>query len=132
MLREIQAAAALECVVVAGDSLREFFALCEAAHSMISVDTGPAHAAAALSVPLVVLYGAESPMHWLPRSPRGAPVLGVVGRPPATRVDQIPVDAVFDAWCSLVQQMQASESAPGRRARPARPRQAAGSSTSRD
>ncbi len=42
-------------------SLRELFALAEAAHSMISVDTGPAHAAAALSVPLVVLYGAESP-----------------------------------------------------------------------
>ncbi|MBV8341915.1 MAG: glycosyltransferase family 9 protein [Gammaproteobacteria bacterium] len=101
MLREIQAAAALDSVVVAGASLREFFALCEAARSMVSVDTGPAHAAAALDLPLVVLYGAESPHHWLPRSPGGAPVVGVVGPPPSTRVDQIALEAVFDAWCSL-------------------------------
>jgi ADP-heptose:LPS heptosyltransferase len=127
MLEEIRAATALEAVVVAGDSLREFFALCEAAHSMISVDTGPAHAAAALSVPLVVLYGAESPTHWLPRSPDGTAVIGVVGPPSSTRVDQIPVDAVFEAWCSLVQPTQAvSEAAAGGRLRPA------GSAMSRD
>jgi ADP-heptose:LPS heptosyltransferase len=111
MLREIQAATGLESVGVAGDTLREFFALCEAAHSMISVDSGPAHAAAALSVPLVVLYGAESPLNWLPRSPTGSPVVGVVGRPPATRADQIPVEAVFDAWCSVLAQMSAADSA---------------------
>jgi heptosyltransferase-2/heptosyltransferase-3 len=107
MLQEIQAATALEAVVVAGDTLREFFALCEAAHSMISVDTGPAHAAAALGLPLVVLYGGESPLHWLPRSPPGCPVLGVGGLPISSRVDEIPVDAVFDAWRALVQQMHA-------------------------
>jgi ADP-heptose:LPS heptosyltransferase len=133
MLREIQAAAGLAAVVVAGDSLREFFALCEAAHSMISVDTGPAHAAAALGLPLVVLYGAESPLHWLPRSPAGSPVLEVVGRPPSTRVDQIPVEAVFDAWCTLLQTVSATTGiATSVRVRPVRARQAAGSSAPRE
>ncbi|HTC14814.1 MAG TPA: glycosyltransferase family 9 protein [Steroidobacteraceae bacterium] len=113
MLREIQAATQLDAVGVAGDTLREFFALCEAAHSMVSVDTGPAHAAAALGLPLVVLYGAHSPQHWLPRSPSRSPVLGVRGPPPATRVDQVPVSAVFDAWCSLIPQTRsANERSP--------------------
>jgi ADP-heptose:LPS heptosyltransferase len=102
MLEQIRSAAALDAVVVAGNGLREFFALCEAAHSMISVDTGPAHAAAALGVPLVVLYGAQSPLHWGPRSASGSPVLAVGGRPASSRVDQIPLEAVFDAWCALL------------------------------
>jgi heptosyltransferase-2/heptosyltransferase-3 len=82
-------------------SLRKLFALGAVAHSMISVDSGPAHAAAALSVPLVVLYGAQTPKQWLPRSPTGSPVIGVGGPPVSTRADQIPVDAVFDAWRAL-------------------------------
>lgn len=134
MLREIQAAANLDAVGVAGDTLREFFALCEAAHSMVSVDTGPAHAAAALGLPLVVLYGAHSPQHWLPRSRSGSPVLGVRGPPPATRVDQVPVTAVFEAWCSLnVQARPLAERATGRpRLRPAIGRPLASNSGSRD
>jgi len=74
------------------------FALYESAQSMVSVDTGPAHAAAALSLPLVVLYGAENPAYWLPRSPSGSKVIGVGGPPVATRADQVSVDTVFEAW----------------------------------
>jgi ADP-heptose:LPS heptosyltransferase len=103
MLEEIRAAAGVANVVVVGNGLREFFALCESAHSMISVDSGPAHAAAALSVPLVVLYGAESPRYWLPRSPCGSAVVGVGGPPASTRADQVSVDAIFAAWRSLQQ-----------------------------
>jgi ADP-heptose:LPS heptosyltransferase len=44
-------------VVIVGNGLRQFFSLGDAAHSVISVDSRPAHAAAALSVPLVFLYG---------------------------------------------------------------------------
>jgi ADP-heptose:LPS heptosyltransferase len=106
MLEEIRAAAGLQAVAVAGLGLRPFFALCESAHSMISVDTGPAHAAAALGLPLVVMYGAESPRYWLPRSPTDSPVLSAGGPPTSTRVDQISVDDVFEAWCALVQQLQ--------------------------
>jgi ADP-heptose:LPS heptosyltransferase len=106
MLEEIRAAAGLANAVVAGNGLRQLFALCEAAHSMISIDSGPAHAAAALSVPLVVLYGAESPAYWLPRSPSGSAVVGVGGPPVATRADQVSVDAVFEAWRSLERGVQ--------------------------
>jgi ADP-heptose:LPS heptosyltransferase len=40
--------------------------LLEIAHSMISVDTGPAHAAAALGCPLVTLFGEASPTQYFP------------------------------------------------------------------
>jgi ADP-heptose:LPS heptosyltransferase len=101
MLEEIRAAAALPQLAVVGNGLRELFALSAAAHSMISVDTGPAHAGAALSVPLVVLYGAESPRHWLPRSPSASPVVGVGGPPVSVRADQVSAQTVFEAWRSL-------------------------------
>jgi ADP-heptose:LPS heptosyltransferase len=101
MLNALRAEMGLECVAVADPPLRALFALCERAHSMISVDTGPAHAAAALGVPLVVLYGAESPAYWLPRGPQGTAVIGLGGPPGSLRVDQIAVDAVFEAWRSL-------------------------------
>lgn len=103
MLQEIEAVTKLRDVVTVGHGLRGLFAFCRAAQSMISVDTGPAHAAAALSLPLVVLYGAESPAYWLPRSPSGSPVIGVGGPPASTRADQVSVDQVFDAWLQLSQ-----------------------------
>jgi heptosyltransferase-2/heptosyltransferase-3 len=95
----------LDCVVVASVYLRRLFALCEYSHSMISVDTGPALAAAALGLPLVVMYGAEEQRFWLPRSPCGSPVIGVGGPPESTRADQISVDTVFTAWCTLLDRM---------------------------
>jgi heptosyltransferase-2/heptosyltransferase-3 len=101
LLQEIRRATRLPSVATVGTTLRELYALCEAAGSMVSVDSGPAHAAAALSVPLVVLYGAESPLYWLPRSPSGSPVVGVGGPPVSRRADQVSVDAVFNAWRSL-------------------------------
>lgn len=101
MLRKIQAASPSPRVAVAPCSLRVFFALCEQAHSMISVDTGPAHAAAALGLPLVVLYGTCSPQQWLPRSGSGSEVVGLGGPPDRRRVDQIPVLAVIEAWQKL-------------------------------
>ena len=108
MLDEVRAAVNLDAVVTAGVGLRRLFALCEAAHSMISVDTGPAHAAAALWLPLVVMYGAGAQRFWLPRSPSDSPVVGVGGPPESVRVDQITVDAVFNAWCRVLQSAQSS------------------------
>jgi heptosyltransferase-2/heptosyltransferase-3 len=120
MLRSLRDEVTLDCVVVADPPLRQLFALCESAHSMISVDTGPAHAAAALGVPLVVLYGAESPAYWLPRGPAGTAVVGLGGPPHSTRVDQLEVEGVFAAWRSLPPRGQAAgvaaannEPAPG-------------------
>jgi ADP-heptose:LPS heptosyltransferase len=101
LLESIRAAAALPCVTSTSTTLRPLFALCETAHSMISADSGPAHAAAALGVPLVVLYGTQSPRVWLPRGSGGSPVVGVGGPPEFERAEQVSVDAVFEAWCSL-------------------------------
>lgn len=101
LLEAIRAAAALPCVTCAGTELRPLFALCEIAHSMISVDSGPAHAAAALGLPLVVLYGTQSPRVWLPRSSNGSPVVPLGGPPERARAEQISVATVFEAWCGL-------------------------------
>ncbi len=48
--------------------LRRLLALLSIAHSCISVDTGPAHAAAALDCPLTVLFGKASPARFRPVS----------------------------------------------------------------
>ena len=101
LLEWIAAAAQLPAVAAAELPLPRLLALCARAHSMISVDTGPAHAAAALGLPLVVLFGAHSQQQWLPRSPTGSPVSGVGGPPQSNRLDQISVETVFAAWCAL-------------------------------
>ena len=101
LLEWIAAAAQLPAVAAVELPLPRLLALCARAHSMISVDTGPAHAAAALGLPLVVLFGAHSQQQWLPRSPTGSPVSGVGGPPQSNRLDQISVEAVFAAWCAL-------------------------------
>ncbi len=111
-IEEIRQAAALECVFGAVLDLRALFALCEVAHSMISIDTGPAHAAAALGVPLVVLFGAHSPTQWLPRS-AASPVVGLGGPPQYSRVEQIPVELVVEHWQQLAQRVPPARAAQG-------------------
>jgi ADP-heptose:LPS heptosyltransferase len=101
MLEEVRRSAAREQVVVAELPVRRLLALCERAHSMISIDTGPAHAAAACGLPLLVMYGAESPGEWLPRSPSGSAVVALGGPPRSRRVDELSVAEVFAAWQSM-------------------------------
>jgi heptosyltransferase-2/heptosyltransferase-3 len=103
LLNDIRQAAAVDAMHVAADDLplRRLFALLERANGMISIDTGPAHAAAALGCPLVVLYGAASRSNWLPRSPTGSPVLALGGPPYSTSVSDIAVDAVLTEWHKL-------------------------------
>jgi ADP-heptose:LPS heptosyltransferase len=107
-LESIRAATSLAAVHTAVLPLRRLFALCAASHSMISVDTGPAHAAAAVGLPLVVLFGAYPPRVWQPRSACGTPVVGVGGPPLASRLDEIPEPMVFAAWCGLLDRLRAS------------------------
>ena len=106
-LELIRAAARLPSVNIAVLPLRRLFALCAQSHSMISVDTGPAHAAAAVGLPLVVLFGAYPSQVWQPRSAVGSPVIGVGGPPAACRLDEIPEHVVFEAWCGLLDRLQA-------------------------
>jgi hypothetical protein len=93
-------------VFVAEIALGRLLALCQAGHSMISVDTGPAHAAAALALPLLVLFGGHSQAEWLPRSSSGSPVIGIGGPPTSTRLDQISEEDVFNAWLTLLERMK--------------------------
>jgi ADP-heptose:LPS heptosyltransferase len=76
-------------------------ALLEIAHSMISVDTGPGHLAAAMGCPLVVLMGAREPELWTPRSGSGSDVVVLGGLPSVRRVDEIEIAQVMHAWRSL-------------------------------
>ena len=106
-LELIGAEAKLPAVNITVLPLRRLFALCAASHSMISVDTGPAHAAAAVGLPLVVLFGAYPSRVWQPRSAVGSPVIGVGGPPLARRLDEIPEPVVFEAWCGLLERLRA-------------------------
>ena len=76
--------------------------LMQRAHSMVSIDTGPAHAAAALGCPLVVLFGAMGSTRWRPRSP-GSPVIALESdRGEASKVMDITPAQVIAAWRSLL------------------------------
>ncbi|WP_458070369.1 glycosyltransferase family 9 protein [Rhodanobacter sp. BL-MT-08] len=76
-------------------------ALLEVAHSMVSVDTGPAHLAAAMGCPLVVLFGGRFPSMWAPRSGHGSAVTVIGGLPETRRVDEIDTAPVVSAWRTL-------------------------------
>jgi heptosyltransferase-2/heptosyltransferase-3 len=107
LLGWIHAAVNLPTVVFAAElPLGRLLALCASAHSMISVDTGPAHAAAALGLPLVVLFGGQTQAQWLPRSSSGSPVVGIGGPPESKRLDEIPMSRVFETWLTLVAEMK--------------------------
>jgi heptosyltransferase-2/heptosyltransferase-3 len=95
-----------------GLTLRRLFALLEHAHSMISQDTGPAHAAAALGCPVVVLAGRADPRRNRPAGPPERVQLATAfadGSWPSTvgewwrthRPENIQVSEVIDAWSRL-------------------------------
>ena len=83
-------------------TLERVAALAARAHSMISVDTGPAHVAGAMDCPLVVLYRQAGWGRWKPRPPH-ADVIAL--RPqaptPAARLLDIDPAAVLAAWRQL-------------------------------
>ncbi len=83
-------------------SLPRLVALAARAHSMVSVDTGPAHVAAAMDCPSVILYGRFGWGRWKARAPH-ADVIALGRRDPAdhARVLDIGVDEVVAAWRSL-------------------------------
>jgi ADP-heptose:LPS heptosyltransferase len=88
--------------VVARDlPLARLKVLLASAHSMISVDTGPAHLAAAMGCPLVVMFGSVAPSHWVPRSAVPYAVHSLGGPPRRHRVDAIAPEEVIQAWRGL-------------------------------
>ena len=81
--------------------LRRMMALAEIADGMLSVDTGPAHVAAAMGCPLVVLFGAQSPVAWCPRSATGSAVIALGGPPQHACVSEISPREVIAALRDL-------------------------------
>ena len=87
--------------VAADLPLPRLLALQSVASGMISVDTGPAHTAAALGCPVVVLFGIADPVRIRPRG-RATPVHVVTGEADGTlSMRGITVDAVIAAWDAL-------------------------------
>ena len=85
--------------------LRRLLALLSLAHSCISVDTGPAHAAAALNCPLVVLFGKANPARFRPLSSH-SPVQVLVGHADdqletQADINYISPQQVLAAWSDL-------------------------------
>lgn len=104
LLHDIAKGSGSERVHALGDHLPipRLLTLMTRAHSLISIDSGPAHAAAALHCPTVVLYGQNELANWLPRGPEDTPVIGLEapeGHP--RRVEEIAVERVLHAWRSL-------------------------------
>jgi heptosyltransferase-2/heptosyltransferase-3 len=82
--------------------IRRLLAVLERAHSMVSVDSGPAHLAAAMGCPLVLMYGGKyGPQKWGRRSPFGKPIINLGANPRVESVAEIPPAAVIDAWRQL-------------------------------
>ena len=102
--RELIAAARSEGLVnAAGDlPIPRLIALLERAQGLVTVDSGPAHAAAAVGCPQVVLFGKASPSLYRPWGVAGADVRVLTGQVDGEpSMLGIPVTQVTDAWAAL-------------------------------
>lgn len=102
-LQAIQREAHPVTVEIAAEDLpiRRLLAVMARAHSMVSVDSGPAHMAAAVGCPLVTLYGHYSPRRWGRRSPCASPSIDLGGAPQTRTVSDIDATMAISAWRSL-------------------------------
>ena len=92
--------------------IRTLLPLLERAHSVISVDTGPAHAAAALGCPTVALFGLAHPVLYRPGGAT-TPAVALSGEVDGARnILGITVDAVIKAWLELVDTHAVSSDRP--------------------
>jgi heptosyltransferase-2/heptosyltransferase-3 len=83
-------------------SVRTLLALLQRAHSMISVDTGPAHAAAALGCPTLALFGTAPPILYRPGGTT-TPAIALTGTVEGRQsILGITPEAVIDAWLDLL------------------------------
>lgn len=83
-------------------SVRTLLALLQRAHSMISVDTGPAHAAAALGCPTVALFGTASPDLYRPGGTT-TPAVALIGMVEGRQsILGITPQTVIDSWLDLL------------------------------
>lgn len=76
-------------------------ALMARARGAITLDSGPAHAAAAVDCPVVTLFNATDPGRFRPLSASDRVAIVTPGTSLETTRDGIEVDRVFDAWCGV-------------------------------
>jgi heptosyltransferase-2/heptosyltransferase-3 len=100
----IRQAGVRDALNIADDlSVRVLLALLERAHSMIAVDTGPTHAAAALGCPTVALFGTASPFLYRPGGAT-TPAIVLTGTVEAEQnILGITPEAVIAGWLELLQ-----------------------------
>ena len=98
---QCHAGSAAVAVATSDLPLRRLMALMRFAHSMVSVDTGPAHLAAALACPVVVIYGNESPRVWRRRGRAPNLVVELGGPLHGARADAVSTMDAYGAWLNL-------------------------------
>jgi ADP-heptose:LPS heptosyltransferase len=102
--QELIAAAGVEGLLNAADDLPipRLLALLERASGLVTVDSGPAHAAAAVGCPQVVLFGKASPSLYRPWGVAGAGVKVLRGELDGEpSMLGIAAEAVMEAWSAL-------------------------------
>ena len=102
--QELIAAARIPDVCNAADDLPipRLIALLSRARGLVTVDSGPAHAAAAVGCPLVVLFGRASPALYRPWGAQGADVKVLTGRIDGeSSMLGISAAEVMQAWSAL-------------------------------
>lgn len=83
-------------------TLERLVALAARAHSMVSVDTGPAHVAGAMDCPLTVLYASAGWGRWKPRAPQSTvTALGPQAPTPGARLLDLSPEQALAAWRAL-------------------------------
>jgi len=99
----VQAAGDARVLAAAHDlPLPRLIGLATFAHSMISIDTGPAHIAAAMDCPCVVLFGYHGWGRWVPRAPTSqVKPLGNRDTRDGATVQAITADEALAAWAAL-------------------------------
>lgn len=93
-------------------SVRVLLALLARAHSMIAVDTGPAHAAAAMGCPTVALFGTASPQLYRPGGTT-TPAIALTGTVAGQQnILGIPPEKVIGSWLELVRPARSAVASP--------------------
>ena len=112
-IEKIASAAGVPVANFAGlTSLPELVALFKTARIVVSNDTGPGHIAAAVGVPLVMIFGPSNPIRLLPyRRPETLAAVDPFGRglklqssDPDHAIEAITVDDVYQKVCGQIEQ----------------------------
>jgi heptosyltransferase-2/heptosyltransferase-3 len=91
-----------QCYNVARDvPIPRLMALAERAVGTISVDTGPAHVAAAMGCPVVTLFGKSSPLLYAPRGPEAHVICLTGAQDGEQSMLGITPQQVLDAWQTI-------------------------------